>query len=157
MGTCSAWATRRAPWSHTAVEKSRLELRICEYAVRSMASPISTTIDSKRWVRTETVIGSIIAGLRRKRSSWRMTRCAQRSAEPNRCQEGRGRCPRECERIRGQDGPRRRRDPALLGTPRVSTVEAIPAGLLETRGLTKRFGGLVAVNGLGLAIGDGEV
>jgi hypothetical protein len=25
-----------------------------------MASPISTTMDSKRWVRTETVIGSII-------------------------------------------------------------------------------------------------
>ena len=30
MGTCSAWATRRAPWSQMAVEKSRLELRICE-------------------------------------------------------------------------------------------------------------------------------
>ena len=33
-----------------------------------------------------------------------------------------------------------------------------PAGwLLETRGLTKRFGGLVAVDGLGVAIREGEV
>src|SRR5947207_11407003 len=44
-----------------AVEKSRLELRICEYAVRSIASPISCTMDSKRWVRTLTVIGSAMA------------------------------------------------------------------------------------------------
>src|ERR671936_2565805 len=41
-----------------AVEKSRLELRICEYAVRSIASPISSTIAENRWVRTEIVTGS---------------------------------------------------------------------------------------------------
>jgi branched-chain amino acid transport system ATP-binding protein len=29
--------------------------------------------------------------------------------------------------------------------------------MLETRGLTKRFGGVVAVNGLSLAVGDGEI
>src|SRR6266567_3431293 len=61
IGTCSACATSRAPASQIAVEKSRLELRICEYAVRSMASPISCTMDSKRWVRTLTVIGSAMA------------------------------------------------------------------------------------------------
>src|SRR2546428_12494890 len=41
-----------------AVEKSRLEFRICEYAVRSIASPISSTMAEKRWVRTEMVTGS---------------------------------------------------------------------------------------------------
>src|SRR2546430_8848884 len=58
MGTCSAWATSRAWPSQMAVEKSRLELRICEYAVRSIASPISSTMAEKRWVRTEMVTGS---------------------------------------------------------------------------------------------------
>src|SRR2546422_11616342 len=58
MGTCSAWATSRAWPSQMAVEKSRLELRICEYAVRSIASPISSTMAEKRWVRTEMVVGS---------------------------------------------------------------------------------------------------
>src|SRR5512145_636587 len=43
-----------------AVEKSRLEFRICEYAVRSIASPISWTMASRRWVRTDTVMGSIM-------------------------------------------------------------------------------------------------
>src|SRR6266571_6933660 len=60
MGTCSACATSRALASQSAVEKSRLEFRICEYAVRSIASPISWTIASKRCCRTETVIGSSI-------------------------------------------------------------------------------------------------
>src|SRR3989441_8994284 len=63
IGTCSACATSRAPAAQIAVEKSRLELRICEYAVRSIASPISCTMDSKRWVRTLTVIGSAMAHL----------------------------------------------------------------------------------------------
>src|SRR6266478_1685819 len=58
IGTCSAWATRRAWPSQIAVEKSRLELRICEYAVRSIASPISSTMAEKRCVRTEMVTGS---------------------------------------------------------------------------------------------------
>src|SRR2546428_13481583 len=58
IGTCSACATSRAPASQIAVEKSRLELRICEYAVRSIASPISSTMAEKRWVRTEMVTGS---------------------------------------------------------------------------------------------------
>src|SRR5207244_9153040 len=58
IGTCSAWATRRAWPSQIAVEKSRLELRICEYAVRSIASPISSTMAEKRCVRTEMVSGS---------------------------------------------------------------------------------------------------
>src|SRR3989475_9889093 len=58
MGTCSAWATSRAWPSQMAVEKSRLELRICEYAVRSIASPISSTMAEKRWVRAEMVTGS---------------------------------------------------------------------------------------------------
>src|SRR3989440_8603359 len=58
IGTCSAWATRRAWPSQMAVEKSRLEFRICEYAVRSIASPISSTMAEKRWVRTEMVTGS---------------------------------------------------------------------------------------------------
>src|SRR2546423_1389754 len=58
IGTCSAWATSRAWPSQIAVEKSRLELRICEYAVRSIASPISSTMAAKRCVRTEMVTGS---------------------------------------------------------------------------------------------------
>src|SRR6267378_2640761 len=58
IGTCSAWATRRAWPSQIAVEKSRLELRICEYAVRSIASPISSTMAEKRCVRTEMVTGT---------------------------------------------------------------------------------------------------
>src|SRR5262245_15413426 len=58
MGTCSACATSRPSASQRAVEKSRLELRICEYEVRSIASPISCTIASSRCWMTETVIGS---------------------------------------------------------------------------------------------------
>src|SRR6266850_481048 len=58
IGTWSAWATSRARASQMAVEKSRLELRIWEYAVRSIASPISSTMAEKRWVRTEIVTGS---------------------------------------------------------------------------------------------------
>src|SRR5262249_10139667 len=38
-----------------------LELRIWEYAVRSIASPISCTMASRRCVRTETVTGSLMA------------------------------------------------------------------------------------------------
>jgi N-methylhydantoinase B len=30
------------------IEKSRLELRICEYEVRSIASPISVTMEERR-------------------------------------------------------------------------------------------------------------
>src|SRR5215831_11792038 len=58
IGTCSACAASR-PWpSKTAVEKSRLEFRICEYAVRSIASPISCTMDSSRCWMTDTVMRS---------------------------------------------------------------------------------------------------
>src|SRR5438876_11578321 len=60
MGTCSACATSRALASQIAVEKSRLEFRICEYAVRSIASPISCTIASSRCWITDTVMRSII-------------------------------------------------------------------------------------------------
>src|SRR5438034_8632421 len=59
IGTCSACAISRAWASQSAVEKSRLELRIWEYAVRSMASPISWTIASRRCVSTDTVTGSV--------------------------------------------------------------------------------------------------
>src|SRR5438477_2474941 len=55
---CSAWATSRPPGSVTAVEKSRLEFRICEYEVRSSTSPISWTIASSRSPTTDTVTGS---------------------------------------------------------------------------------------------------
>ena len=58
IGTCSAWAIRRPSASHSAVEKSRLELMICEYEVRSIASPISSAIACSRWRTTETVMGS---------------------------------------------------------------------------------------------------
>ena len=47
--------------SHTAIEKSLLELRICEYDVRSIASPISATIELSRCWTTERVIGSTAA------------------------------------------------------------------------------------------------
>jgi len=36
-------------------------------------------------------------------------------------------------------------------------VTATAGSILETRGLTKRFGGVVAVDGLSLAVGEGEV
>src|SRR5882724_1109772 len=58
IGTCSAWAMRRPSRSQMPVEKSRLELRICEYEVRSIASPISSTMARRRCWTTETVIGS---------------------------------------------------------------------------------------------------
>src|SRR3546814_327655 len=57
-GICSAWATGGASAPQIAVEKSRLELRICENAVRSIASPISSTMPVRRCWITETVIGS---------------------------------------------------------------------------------------------------
>ena len=41
-----------------AFEKSRLELRICEYEVRSIASPISSTVARRRLSRTARVTGS---------------------------------------------------------------------------------------------------
>src|SRR3984957_18336172 len=63
IGTCSAWAMRRPPRSQIAVEKSRLELRICEYEVRSIASPISSTMACSRCCTTETVTGSTSATL----------------------------------------------------------------------------------------------
>src|SRR5580704_4327634 len=58
IGTCSAWAISLPSRSQMAVEKSRLELRICEYEVRSIASPISSTIASRRCWMTETMTGS---------------------------------------------------------------------------------------------------
>ena len=57
-GMYSAWATSSPFASVIAVEKSRLELRICENEVRSMASPISSTMPTRRCCTTETVIGS---------------------------------------------------------------------------------------------------
>ncbi|MGY4230725.1 hypothetical protein ACVMIH_008086 [Bradyrhizobium sp. USDA 4503] len=59
----SACAISRPLVSQIASEKSRLELRICEYEVRSMASPISFTIDDRRCWTTERVIGSILADI----------------------------------------------------------------------------------------------
>src|SRR4051812_46582780 len=40
------------------MEKSRLEFSICEYEVRSIASPISATIELRRGWMTERVIGA---------------------------------------------------------------------------------------------------
>src|SRR5215471_21366247 len=57
IGTCSACAISRPSRSQIAVEKSRLELRICEYEVRSIASPISSTIASRRCWMTEVTTG----------------------------------------------------------------------------------------------------
>src|SRR5437879_9632700 len=57
IGTCSAWATSRAWPSQIAVEKSRLEVRICEYAVRSIASPLSPTMAEQPGDRAEKVAG----------------------------------------------------------------------------------------------------
>ena len=59
-GMCSACATRRPVAPQIAVEKSRLELRICEKEVRSIASPISSTMPLRRCWTTETVIGSTL-------------------------------------------------------------------------------------------------
>ena len=41
-------------------EKSREEFRICEYAVRSIASPISSAMAFRRFCKTATVIGSVM-------------------------------------------------------------------------------------------------
>ena len=45
------------------MEKSRDELRICEYAVRSIASPISSAMALSRFCRTATVMGSVMAAM----------------------------------------------------------------------------------------------
>src|ERR1700761_9108183 len=66
-GMWSACAISRDCTSQIASEKSRLELRICEYDVRSMASPISATIELSRCWTTERVMGStetVMGGLR---------------------------------------------------------------------------------------------
>ena len=54
----SAWATSSPFASVIAVEKSRLEFRIWENEVRSIASPISSTMPTRRCWTTDTVIGS---------------------------------------------------------------------------------------------------
>src|SRR2546426_5150791 len=52
----------------------------------------------------------------------------------------------------------RDRDPAVLGAVGVTEVDGTPNGwLLLTSGLTKQFGGLVAVDRLPLAVRAGEV
>ena len=61
IGTCSACAISRPLRSQIAVEKSRLELRIWEYDVRSIASPISSTMACSRCCTTETVTGSTVS------------------------------------------------------------------------------------------------
>src|ERR1700743_3130172 len=62
-GMWSACAISRDCTSQIASEKSRLELRICEYDVRSMASPISATIELSRCWTTERVMGSTVADM----------------------------------------------------------------------------------------------
>src|ERR1039458_7782551 len=60
MGTCSACATSLPVASEIAVEKPRLEFRICEYEVRNIASPISSTIACNQCRITDAVIGSTV-------------------------------------------------------------------------------------------------
>ena len=62
-GMWSACAISRDFTSQIASEKSRLELRICEYDVRSMASPISATIALSRCWTTARVMGSTDADM----------------------------------------------------------------------------------------------
>src|SRR5437867_1248624 len=124
IGTCSACAISRAWASQSAVEKSRLELRICEYAVRSMASPISWTIASRRCVSTDTVTGSVtLPDLR-----------DQRVAVNH--ESGRGGGARGSRRPRGTRAllhcgwaPSRRFTPAAAGRERVAaTPSHLPHG-----------------------------
>ncbi|PYM75254.1 MAG: ABC transporter ATP-binding protein [Candidatus Rokuibacteriota bacterium] len=64
----------------------------------------------------------------------------------------------DLQRVRARPQRLRARDPAVLGAPGVTEVAGAPNGwLLQTRDLTKRFGGLVAVDGLPLALRPGEV
>ena len=55
----SAYATSRHCRSINAMEKSRDKLRICEWAVRGIASPISSAMAFSRFCSTATVIGSV--------------------------------------------------------------------------------------------------
>src|SRR5207237_454767 len=56
-------------------------------------------------------------------------------------------------RLPDHDGARRA---ARLGRSAPSVI-ATAGSILATRGLTKRFGGVVAVDGLSLAVGEGEI
>ena len=66
-GMSSAWATRRPPASVIAVEKSRLELRIWENEVRSIASPIAAA-DHARLVAVSRRTRSAAPGTARRSS-----------------------------------------------------------------------------------------
>src|SRR5207245_1906780 len=59
------------------------------------------------------------------------------------------------QRVRPRSQRVSRRDPAVLGAAHVTPTDG--AALLETRGLTKRFGGVTAVDGLPLVVRPGEI
>src|SRR5262249_28275883 len=64
----------------------------------------------------------------------------------------------DLQRLRARSQRLRARDPAVLGAARLTETAGMPNGwLIETRGLRKRFGGLVAVDDLPLALRAGEV